>query len=215
MRGAHAALDYFHVPGADQRVGEYAQRNQGMVARLIEGGDFTAYPDALRFVIAVKDAGMLIADASSSKNATVLLGKSGSIRSRRETASPRRRCGPACRCWSTSTPTCRTRFRARQARSRDLPDRRARTGRRATLRDSARRRARGSPGGQGRRDGRDRDRPSRRHQLLAGAGADIVVTTLNHVDTAALAAGRLAHPDGIAPPPLERMRGQPAREFAG
>ena len=37
--------------------------------RLIQAGDFTAYPDALRFVIATKDAGMLIADASSSKNA--------------------------------------------------------------------------------------------------------------------------------------------------
>src|SRR5262249_56763528 len=34
---------------------------------------FTAYPDALRFVIATKDAGMLIADASSSKNAGLFL----------------------------------------------------------------------------------------------------------------------------------------------
>ncbi len=43
--------------------------------RLIEAGDFTAYPDALRFVIAAKDAGMLIADASSSKNAGLFLRK--------------------------------------------------------------------------------------------------------------------------------------------
>ena len=41
--------------------------------RLIQAGDFTAYPDALRFVIATKDAGMLIADASSSKNAALFL----------------------------------------------------------------------------------------------------------------------------------------------
>jgi beta-phosphoglucomutase len=75
MSGARAALDYFHVPDADQRVGEYAQRKQDMVVRLIEAGDFTAYPDALRFVIAVKDAGLLIADASSSKNAMMLLSK--------------------------------------------------------------------------------------------------------------------------------------------
>ena len=75
MSGARAALDYFHVPDDDQRVGEYAQRKQDMVVRLIEAGDFTAYPDALRFVIAVKDAGLLIADASSSKNATMLLSK--------------------------------------------------------------------------------------------------------------------------------------------
>jgi hypothetical protein len=40
---------------------------------LIQAGDFTAYPDALRFVIATKDAGMLIADASSSKNAALFL----------------------------------------------------------------------------------------------------------------------------------------------
>ncbi len=75
MSGALAALDYFHVPDADKRVTEYAQLKQEMVVRLIEAGDFTAYPDALRFVIATKDAGMVIADASSSKNAGLFLGK--------------------------------------------------------------------------------------------------------------------------------------------
>jgi hypothetical protein len=39
-----------------------------MVVRLIQAGDFTAYPDALRFIIAVKDAGIKVAAASSSKN---------------------------------------------------------------------------------------------------------------------------------------------------
>jgi beta-phosphoglucomutase len=73
--GARAALDYFKVPDAGKRVAEYAQRKQEMVVRLIEAGDFTAYPDALRFVIAVKDAGMLVADASSSKNAALFLRK--------------------------------------------------------------------------------------------------------------------------------------------
>jgi beta-phosphoglucomutase-like phosphatase (HAD superfamily) len=73
--GARAALDYFKVPGAEKRVAEYAQRKQEMVVRLIEAGEFTAYPDALRFVIAAKDAGMLIADASSSKNAALFLRK--------------------------------------------------------------------------------------------------------------------------------------------
>jgi len=71
--GARAALDYFQVPDADQRVAEYAQYKQEMVVRLIQAGDFTAYPDALRFVIATKDAGMRIADASSSKNAALFL----------------------------------------------------------------------------------------------------------------------------------------------
>ena len=75
MNGARAALDYFHVPDPEQRAAEYGQRKQEMVVRLIKAGDFTAYPDALRFAITVKDAGLLIADASSSKNATLLLSK--------------------------------------------------------------------------------------------------------------------------------------------
>jgi phosphoglycolate phosphatase-like HAD superfamily hydrolase len=61
------------VPDADKRVAEYAQNKQQMVVALIQAGDFTAYPDALRFVIATKDAGMRIADASSSKNAGLFL----------------------------------------------------------------------------------------------------------------------------------------------
>ena len=75
MAGARAALDYFHVPDAEKRVAEYAQHKQELVVRLIEAGDFTAYPDALRFVIAAKDAGLRIADASSSKNAGLFLRK--------------------------------------------------------------------------------------------------------------------------------------------
>jgi len=61
------------VPDADKRVVEYAQLKQELVVRLIQAGDFTAYPDALRLVIAAKDAGILIADASSSKNAGLFL----------------------------------------------------------------------------------------------------------------------------------------------
>jgi beta-phosphoglucomutase len=73
MNGARAALDYFQVPDAENRVAEYAQLKQELVVRLIQAGDFTAYPDALRLVIAAKDAGILIADASSSKNAGLFL----------------------------------------------------------------------------------------------------------------------------------------------
>ena len=75
MAGARAALEYFHVPDDedDHRLLEYAERKQEMVVRLIEAGDFTAYPDALRFIIAVKDAGMRVAAASSSKNAELFL----------------------------------------------------------------------------------------------------------------------------------------------
>jgi beta-phosphoglucomutase len=73
MTGARAALDYFEVPDAETRVEAYAERKQEMVVELIEAGDFTAYPDALRFIIAVKDAGIRVAAASSSKNAGLFL----------------------------------------------------------------------------------------------------------------------------------------------
>ena len=70
MDGARAALEYFHVPDDDDhRLAQYADRKQEMVVRLIEAGDFTAYPDALRFIIHVKDSGIRTAAASSSKNA--------------------------------------------------------------------------------------------------------------------------------------------------
>jgi beta-phosphoglucomutase-like phosphatase (HAD superfamily) len=76
MSGARAALEYFHVPDEDDtRLAEYANHKQAMVVRLIEAGDFTAYPDALRFIIAVKDSAMHVAAASSSKNADLFLGK--------------------------------------------------------------------------------------------------------------------------------------------
>ena len=76
LSGARAALEHFHIPDGEKlRLAEYAARKQEMVVRLIEAGDFTAYPDALRFIIAVKDAGIRVAAASSSKNAKLFLGK--------------------------------------------------------------------------------------------------------------------------------------------
>ena len=75
MAGARAAFEYFHIPDDEEehRLLEYAERKQAMVIQLIEAGDFTAYPDALRFIIAVKDAGLRVAAASSSKNADLFL----------------------------------------------------------------------------------------------------------------------------------------------
>jgi beta-phosphoglucomutase-like phosphatase (HAD superfamily) len=75
MSGARAALDHFGVPDAEKRTERYADHKQEMVVRLIEAGEFSAYPDALRFVIAVKEAGMRVAAASSSKNAGLFLRK--------------------------------------------------------------------------------------------------------------------------------------------
>jgi beta-phosphoglucomutase-like phosphatase (HAD superfamily) len=73
--GAQAALEYFDVPDAERRSRTYGDRKQSMVTELIEAGEFTAYPDALRFIIAVKDAGIRVAAASSSKNADLFLRK--------------------------------------------------------------------------------------------------------------------------------------------
>ena len=73
MAGALAALEYFEVPDAQARVEAYAQRKQEMVIELIEAGEFEAYPDALRFIMAVRDVGIPVAAASSSKNAGLFL----------------------------------------------------------------------------------------------------------------------------------------------
>ncbi len=76
MSGARAALGYFRVPDPDgARVAEYADRKQARVVQLIEAGEFEAFPDGLRFIIAVKDAEIRIAAASSSKNAGLYLRK--------------------------------------------------------------------------------------------------------------------------------------------
>ena len=73
MAGAMGALEYFGVPDPESRVDAYADHKQAMVVALIEAGKFSAYPDALRFLLAVKDLGIGIAAASSSKNAGLFL----------------------------------------------------------------------------------------------------------------------------------------------
>ncbi len=71
--GAWAVLEYFGVPDAEERALEYGDRKQEMIVELIEAKEFEEYPDALRFVLKVKEAGILIAAASSSKNAGAFL----------------------------------------------------------------------------------------------------------------------------------------------
>jgi beta-phosphoglucomutase-like phosphatase (HAD superfamily) len=193
MSGARAALDYFHVPDADQRVGEYAQRKQDMVVRLIEAGDFTPYPDALRFVIAVKDAGLLIADASSSKNATMLLSKIplDTFAQQQGITSPTLRPGLSLlgyfdvdlsgRDFAHGKPDPEIFLTA----ARELG---VEPGRAVVLEDAPAGVQAAKAGGMAAIGIARADDA----QLLAAAGADIVVTTLDDVDTATLAAGRLA-----------------------
>jgi trehalose/maltose hydrolase-like predicted phosphorylase/beta-phosphoglucomutase-like phosphatase (HAD superfamily) len=73
MAGARAALEYFGVPGLEARAERYAAAKQEQVVRLIEEGRFMAFPDALRFILAVKAMGIRVAAASSSKNAKLFL----------------------------------------------------------------------------------------------------------------------------------------------
>ena len=111
------------------RVDAYAEHKQAMVVALIEAGKFSAYPDALRFLLAAKDAGIAVAAASSSKNAGLFLrqirldefARAGGSELRLDRARPdaagrlRRR-------------HLRPPFRAGQAAPGDLPDRRAELG---------------------------------------------------------------------------------------
>jgi beta-phosphoglucomutase-like phosphatase (HAD superfamily) len=193
MSGARAALDYFHVPDADQHVGEYAHRKQDMVVRLIEAGDFTAYPDALRFAIAVKDAGLLIADASSSKNATMLLSKIplDTFAQQHGITSPTLRPGLSLLDYFDADLSGRDFARGKPdpeiflAAAHELgvePDH-------AVVLEDAPAGVQAAKAGGMAAIGIARADDT---QLLAAAGADIVVTTLDDVDTVTLAAGRLA-----------------------
>jgi len=74
--GARAALAHFGIPDPDgSRVEEYMAVKQADLIALIERGEFTAFEDALRFLLDLKVAGVRIGAASSSKNANIFLRK--------------------------------------------------------------------------------------------------------------------------------------------
>ncbi|HSO51273.1 MAG TPA: HAD-IA family hydrolase [Actinomycetes bacterium] len=75
LAGARSALEYFGVPDVEARAERYAAAKQEQVVRLIEEGRFMAFPDALRFILAVKAAGIRVGAASSSKNAKLFLAR--------------------------------------------------------------------------------------------------------------------------------------------
>jgi beta-phosphoglucomutase len=191
--GARAALDYFQVPDAGQRAAEYAQLKQEMVVRLIEAGDFTAYPDALRFVIAAKDAGLLIADASSSKNAGLFLSRIrlDTFAQEQGISSPSLRPGLSLldyfdvdvsgRDFAHGKPDPEIFLTA--ARELGVEPRYAMVLEDASAGVEAARAGGMAAIGIARADDTG---------LLAAAGADVVVTTLDDIDTAALDEGRLA-----------------------
>ena len=193
--GAQAALEYFDVPDAETRVETYGDRKQAMVIELIEAGEFNAYPDALRFIIAVKDAGIQVAAASSSKNASLFLRQI-----RLDTFADEQRLHVRARDRPALTPAgvlrrrhLGPRLRAGQAAPGDLPDRR-RGARCAAERMRSSSRTPCPASRRPRRAGWPRSAYPRAddEDLLAAAEPDVLVTSLDDVDLAALREGRLA-----------------------
>ena len=195
MSGARAAFEYFNIPDDEDehRLLAYAQRKQEMVVRLIEAGDFTAYPDALRFIIAVKDAGLRVAAASSSKNAKLFL---------REI-----RLDSFAEQEGISSPTLRPGLTLLDYFDADVSGRDLAHGKphpelfltaahelgvspelSVVMEDAAAGVEAAKAGGMGAIGVARKDDA----ELLAAAGADIVVRTLDEVDLAALSDGRLA-----------------------
>src|SRR6202453_442000 len=193
MSGARAVLDYFGVPDAETRVTEYAQLKQEMVVSLIQAGDFSAYPDALRFVIATKDAGMLIADASSSKNAGLFLRqiRLDTFAQEQGISSPTVRPGLTLLDYFDADVSGRDFAHGKPdpeifltaAHELGVEPRHAMVIEDASAGVQAAKAGDMAAIGIARADDAD---------LLAAAGADLVVTTLDDVDTTALTAGHLA-----------------------
>jgi beta-phosphoglucomutase-like phosphatase (HAD superfamily) len=155
-------------------------------------GDFTAYPDALRFIIHVKDAGICTAAASSSKNAKLFLSKIRLDTFAEENGSP----GVAATGSDAARLLRRRRLgeglRARKAPPRHVPGSGGGAG--AAPEDSivmedAAAGVQAAKAGHMAAIGIARVDEA---ELLAAAHADIVLTSLDHVDLAALRAGRLA-----------------------
>lgn len=73
LSGARAALEALGVPDAGRQAVAYAERKQKRLEELIHLGAVAAFPDALRFVQAVRALGWPMAVASSSKNANQMM----------------------------------------------------------------------------------------------------------------------------------------------
>ncbi len=71
--GAVAALTGLGVPDAAGRAAEYAERKQRILEGLIASGSFAAFADAQRLLLAARAAGWKLAAASSSKNASAMM----------------------------------------------------------------------------------------------------------------------------------------------
>jgi trehalose/maltose hydrolase-like predicted phosphorylase/beta-phosphoglucomutase-like phosphatase (HAD superfamily) len=73
LSGARAVLDQLGISDAEGRAPEYARHKQRRLEHLIDAGEFVAFPDGLRFVLALRRRGFRLAAASSSMNANRFL----------------------------------------------------------------------------------------------------------------------------------------------
>lgn len=74
LDGARAALAR-HGVVAEAEVRAYAAEKQARFLALVEDGDFTVFADARRFLARARAAGLKLAAASSSKNASAMLAR--------------------------------------------------------------------------------------------------------------------------------------------
>ncbi len=73
LDGARATLEGLDVTDAAARAPEYARKKQALIDQLIADGSFEAFPDAVRFADGLHAAGLRLALASSSKNVAAML----------------------------------------------------------------------------------------------------------------------------------------------
>jgi len=73
LAGAVAVLEALGVPDAAARAPGYAEKKQLVLMALIKEGHVEAFADALRFVRAIRSMGWPMAAASSSKNANMMM----------------------------------------------------------------------------------------------------------------------------------------------
>jgi beta-phosphoglucomutase len=69
LNGATALLEYFSLAEAAQRAVTLAERKQLVLDAFIQRGEFEAFPDGVRLVLALRGLGVRLGVASSSKNA--------------------------------------------------------------------------------------------------------------------------------------------------
>ena len=73
LDGALAALEALGGAATAAQAAAYAERKQGVIDRLIAENRFEAFPDAMHLALGLKGAGLRLALASSSKNADAML----------------------------------------------------------------------------------------------------------------------------------------------